>query len=199
LLPSDATRSVLITTKAAVLGSGAAIAAGDNLIFSRVSPTPFSVINGTHTVSPVDTSGTKFNITNLSERPITLYVDNLDGKDPVSMGNVGVLGQDGAEVSVVTDTPATVLDPAFAGKVVLMASTDAPKPQDTRWGIHDIQPTGFKLTGSTIALKGVAIPPVNLPDCTGTVVKQTSGSKVDGTKPCKPWASYPKYEALYLK
>jgi hypothetical protein len=201
LLPSDATRSVLITTKAAVLGSGgAAIAAGDNLIFSRVSPTPFSVINGTHTVSPADTSGTKFNITNLSERPITLYVDNLDGKDPVSMGNVGVLGQDGAEVSVVTDTPATVLDPSFAGKeVVLMASTDAPKPQDTRWGIHDIQPTGFKLTGSTIALKGVAIPPANLPDCTGTVVKQTSGSKVDGTKPCKPWASYPKYEALYLK
>ena len=45
----------------------------------------------------------------------------------------------------------------------------------------------------------MAIPPANLPDCTGTVVRQTSGSKVDATKPCKPWASYPKYEQLYLK
>jgi hypothetical protein len=44
-----------------------------------------------------------------------------------------------------------------------------------------------------------AVPPASLPDCTGTVVKNTSGSTVDGTKPCKLWASYPKYEALYLR
>jgi hypothetical protein len=199
-LPSDVSAAVVVTTKTAVLAVGStAIKTGDQLIFSKVGPTPFSEINGTHAVSPADGSGTRFNITNLSERPIVLYLDNLDGKAPVRKGTVGLIGLDGAVVSVVTDTPDTVLDPSFSGKVVLMQGTDVPKPLDDRWAVQDIQPTGFNLTGSTIVFTGMAIPPANLPDCTGTVVKQTSGSKVDATKPCKPWASYPKYEQLYLK
>jgi len=38
------------------------------------------------------------------------------------------------------------------------------------------------------------------PDCTGTVVKDPAGgkAKVDGTKPCKPLASFPPYEVLEL-
>jgi hypothetical protein len=199
-LPSKASGSVVVTTKAAVLAGGTtALKTGDELIFSSVAPTPFSVINGTHSVSPGDSSGTRFSLMGFSARPATLYLDNLDGQSPVRKGSVGLIAQDGAEVSVVTDTSDTVLDASFAGKIVLMSGTDVPKPLDVRWGVHDILPTGFMLTGSTIALTGSAIPPANLPDCTGTVVKQTSGSKVDGTKPCKPWASYAQYEALYLK
>ena len=199
-LPSGANGTVVVTTKVAVLSGGnVAIKAGDNLLFSRVAPTPFSVIDGSHTVSPGDASGTRFNITNFALTPIVLYVDNLDGKAPVRMGNVGLIAQNGVEISVVTDTPGTALDPSFAGKIIVMSGTDAPKPLDTRWGVHDIQPTGFKVTGSPVVLTGTVIPPANLPDCTGTVVKNTSGSKVDGTKPCKPWASYPPSEALYLK
>ena len=199
-LPSDANGTVVVTTKVAVLSGGnVAINAGDNLLFSRISPTPFSVINGSHTVSPGDSSGTRFSITNFALTPIVLYMDNLDGKAPVRVGNVGLIAQDGAEISVVTDAAGTALDPSFAGKIIVMSGTDAPKPLDKRWGVHDIQPTGFKVTGSPVALTGTVIPPANLPDCTGTVVKKTSGSTVDGTKPCKPWASYPPNEALYLK
>jgi hypothetical protein len=197
--PSDVTSPVVVTTKTAVMAGSTAITTGDNLIFSRVTPSPFSGINGTHMVSPADSSGTKFNITNLSERPVVLFLDNLDGKDPVRKGTVGLIGLDGALVSVLTDTPDTVLDPLFAGKVVLMQGTDVPKPLDDRWAVRDIQPTGFNLTASTISLTGMAFSPANLPNCTGTVVKQTSGSKVDATKPCKPWASYPQHELLYLK
>ena len=80
-----------------------------------------------------------------------------------------------------------------------MSNGNAPQSDDRRWAIHDIQPTGFKLTGSTIKLTGAVIPSSIMPDCTGTVVKKTSGSVVDATTPCKPWASFPKYEALYLK
>jgi hypothetical protein len=199
-LPSDVNAAVVVTTKTAVLAGGStAIQTGDQLIFSKVGPTPFSEINGTHSVSPADGSGTRFNITDLSEHPIVLYLDNLDGKDPVRKGTVGLIGLDGAVVSVVTDTPDTVLDPSFAGKVVLMQGTDVPKPLDDRWAVQDIQPNGFKLTGSTIVFTGMAFSPANLPNCTGTVVQQTSGTKVDATKPCKPWASYAKYEQLLLK
>jgi hypothetical protein len=51
--------------------------------------------------------------------------------------------------------------------------------------------------GSTACTTGAGTPP----DCTGTAVKQTSGSPVtiDATKPCKPWREYPPREALLLK
>jgi len=199
-LPSSSTGTTVVTTNAAVLASGGtAIKAGDTLVFSKVSPAPFSVINGSHKVTPVGASGTQFGLTDLSATPLTLYLDNLDGKAPIYKGTVGLIAQNGAEIQVVTDLPATVVDPAFAGEVLLINGGNAPQASSVRWAVHDIQPTGFKLTGSTIKLTGAAIPAPNLPDCTGTVVKQTSGQAVDATKPCKPWASFPKYEALLLK
>ena len=199
-LPSASTGTAVVTTKAPILaGDGTTIKAGDTLVFSKVSPSPFSVINGSHRVTPVGASGIQFALSDLSPTPATLYLDNLDGNAPVYKGTVGLIAQDGVEVQVVTDSSNTALDPSFAGSVVLMTGGTAPNTGSQRWSVHDIQPTGFMLTGSSsIKLTGAAIPKLNLPDCTGTVVKQTSGSRVDATQPCKPWASYPQYEGLYL-
>ena len=198
-LPSSSTGSVAVTTKSAVVAGGAtAIKTGDTLIFSNAAPAPFSVVNGSHAVSPKDATGTLFDLTDLSVTPFTLYVDNLDSNPPVLKGTVGLIAQDGAVIQVVTDTPNTVLDPGFAGAIVLMNGGSAPTASDLRWSVHDIQSTGFTLVGSTVKLTGAVIPALNLPNCTGTVVKQTSGSTVDATKPCQPWASFPQYEALII-
>jgi len=197
-LPSKSTGTTVVVTKAAISAGGTAIKTGDTMVFSKVSPSPFSVINGSHKVNPVDASGTQFGIADLSLTPISLYLDNLDGKAPVYQGTVGLIAQDGAEIQVVTDLLGTVLDPAFAGMAILMSGGNAPSATSVRWAVHDIQPTGFKLTGATSKLTGAAIPTPNLPDCTGTVVKQTSGSTVDATQPCKAWAAFPKYEALQI-
>jgi hypothetical protein len=197
--PSSSKGKTLITTKAALTSAGAAMKAGDSVIFTQVSPPPFSVLNGTHVVSPVDTSGTSFEVTDLSPIPVSLYLDNLDGKALTYKGDVALLAVDGAELQVLTEATVSVVDPAFVGKVVLMMNGSAPAQDDRRWAIHDIQPTGFKLTGSILNLTGGAISQSSFPNCTGTIVKQPTGSVVDGAKPCKPWAAYPKYEALYLK
>ncbi len=197
-LPSSSAGTTVVTTKAPLSAvGGAAIKTGDMIIFSKVSPSPFSIINGSHTVSPADASATQFDLTDLSPTPLTLYLDNLDGKAPTSKGTIGLIAQDGAEIQVVTDTAATQLDPTFAGAVVLTSTGNPPAASDKRWLVHDIQATGFMLTESTIKLSGAALPPSVLPDCTGTVVKQTSGSTVDGSQPCKPWRSYSEYEDLY--
>jgi hypothetical protein len=199
-LPSSYSGQVVVTTKGPLTGrGGSALVAGDEVIFTNVNPKPFSAINGTHKISPKDTSGTSFTITNLNVAPLALYLDYLDGKPPVLSGTVGIIGQDDASLQVVTDLNGTSLDPSFMGKVVLM-SGGAPGAGDIRWSVSNITTTGFTLP-STVALSGIAIASSSLPSCTGTVIKQASGLpvKVDGTKPCKPWMNFPAYEAKLLK
>jgi hypothetical protein len=199
-ISSSLTVATAFTTQTAlVAGGGGAIKAGDTLVISNVAPWPFSVVNGTHAVTPSDASGTRFTLTGLPATPLTLYLDNLDGKPPVKKGAVGMIARDGAEFQVVTDLPESVLDPAFVGKVVLVGGGNPPNPSSARWGVQEILATGFKLIGSTVSMAGAAIPAANLPSCTGTVVKQTSGSTVDATKPCKPWGRFAPYEDLLLK
>jgi hypothetical protein len=69
-----------------------------------------------------------------------------------------------------------------------------------RWSVTNIQPSGFDLVDAALPLVGGAIPLTRLPDCTGTLSKQASGlpAKVDGTKPCKPWAVFPEIEGKVI-
>jgi hypothetical protein len=128
-------------------------------------------------------------LTDFAPFSYNLWLDKVDGSTPTLSGPVGLLAQDGVEVQVVTDLPGTSVAADFAGAVVLMSDTTTPTVADKRFPIHDIAPSGFKLTGVPSALaRGTAVAP---PSCTGTVVKTTSGSTVDGTKPCKQWRSFP--------
>jgi hypothetical protein len=200
-LPASSTESLFVTTKSPVLGvGGAAIKDGDVLIFSNVSPSAVAAVNGSHVVNPQGTTGTVFAITDSFTTPVLLYLDNLDKTPPVLKGTVGLVVQDGAEVRVVT-TAATAVDPAFAGHAILWKGGVAPAAGESGWTINSADATGFKLTNSTVKLGGGAIPVSNLPNCTGTAIKQSSGAttQIDGTKPCKPWRSFPKYETLQLK
>ena len=189
-LPSSATGKAIITTKAPLLGvGGVAVKAGDSIVVGNVATSPFSDVNGSQVVAPQGATGTVFELTDFSPFSYNLWLDKVDGSTPTLSGPVGLLAQDGVEIQVVTDLPGTSVAADFAGAVVLMGDASMPTVADKRFPIHDITPSGFKLTGvpSTVA-RGTAVAP---PSCTGTIVKTASGSTVDGTKPCKQWRSFP--------
>jgi hypothetical protein len=199
-LPASAAGNILITTQAPLVGAGGvAIKQGDTLVLSKVTPALLAAIDGTHVVNPQDTSGVSFAITDLTMAPLALSVDNLDGSALAFKGNVGVVMQNGAEIHIITDST-TALDSGFLGKVVVSNLGLASGLGAAEWSVNSIQPTGFNLTNSTLKLSGGAVPWSMLPNCTGTVLKQAAGVpvKVDATKPCKPWLSYPQYEARML-
>jgi hypothetical protein len=222
-LPSTPSGNVVVTTKVPVMGrASAAVVQGDSLVFSQVSPvavfsqdspvavapqvSPVAVasINGDHTVNPQGTTGTQFILTDLRVAPAELWVRSDDpdagalvqvkGANYVSKGTVGFVFQGGAEIQVT----GTGLD-GILGPVFLLRNETRPTDGDQPWSIDNVQATGFGLAGTKVTLSGFATAASMLPDCTGTVVKQTSGSTVDGTKPCKPWSSFPLYEELLLK
>ena len=195
----------MVTTKAPVVGrAGAAIVKGDTLVFSKVSPPAVASINGGHGVNPQGSTGTQFILRDVTVAPAALWVPTADpnaaglvqvkGQNYVFKETVGFVFQDGAEIQVT----GTGLD-AVTGPVFLLGNEVQPNDGDSLWPIDNVQATGFGLAGRKVSLSGFATAASVLPDCTGTVVKQTSGSIVDGTQPCKPWASYPLYEALMLK
>ncbi len=197
-LPSKQSGDVVVTTKTPVVGrAGAAVVKGDTLVFSKVSPPAVASIGGDHTVKSQDSTGTQFVLSDVTVMPAELWVTS----DPdagvgsyTSKGTVGLVYQDGAEIQVT----GTGLD-GVKGPVLLLRNEATPTDSDTRWNIDNVQSTGFGLAGTKVTLSGFATATSLLPNCTGTVVKQTSGSTVDGTKPCKPYASYPQHEELLLK
>jgi len=172
--------------------ASAAVVQGDSLVFSQVSPVAVASINGDHTVNPQGTTGTQFILTDLRVAPAELWVRSDDpdagalvqvkGANYVSKGTVGFVFQGGAEIQVT----GTGLD-GILGPVFLLRNETRPTDGDQPWSIDNVQATGFGLAGTKVTLSGFATAASMLPDCTGTVVKQTSGSTVDGTKPCKPW------------
>jgi hypothetical protein len=197
-LPSSAAGKVIVTTKTPLLRvGGGAVKTGDSIVLGKLVTSPFSDVNGagTQVVSPKDATGMAFELTDFSPILHTLWLDKLDGSKPTLVGPVGLLAQDGLDVQVVTDLPGTSVAADFAGSVVLTTDATMPTAIDKRYPIRDIMAGGFKLTGVTSAVAGTAIAP---PSCTGTVVKATSGATVDGTKPCKPWRSFPlaEFDAL---
>jgi hypothetical protein len=189
-LPSSATGKAIVTTKAPLLQAGSvAVKAGDSIVLGNITTSPFSDVDGTQVVAPQGTTGTIFELTDFSPTSYNLWLDKLDGTKPTLAGQVGLLAQDGVEVQVVTDLPGTSVAADFAGAVVLMSDATTPTVADKRLPIHDITTSGFKITGVPSGIAGgTAVAP---PSCTGTVVKTTSGSTVDGTKPCKQWRSFP--------
>ena len=203
-LPSTSSGNVVVTTKAAVLGkNGAAVAKGDTLIFSNVSPIAIASLNGAHTVNPQDSTGTQFLLTDMTTSPLYLWIPAPDpsvtgavtvgGTSYISMGTVGLVYQDGLAIQVA----GSGLD-AVTGPVFLLTSVANPADSDRLWSIDNVQSTGFSLTGTKVTLSGFATASSVLPDCTGTVIKKTSGSTVDATTPCKPWASFPEHEELTI-
>jgi hypothetical protein len=112
----------------------------------------------------------------------------------ILVGSVGLLYQDGATIQVTGSGLGAVTGPVF-----LLTNELSPRQGDRLWPVGNVQSTGFSLTGTELKLTGFATASSVLPNCTGTVVKQASGSTVDGTKPCKPWSSFPQYEELILK
>jgi hypothetical protein len=197
--PAASTEDVVITTAAPLLGAGGkALADGDAVVLSKVAPSPYSVLNGTHLTTPTDTTGTSFALTDVSFVPYTLYLDNLDGQAPVVKGKVALVAVAGSNVKVITDAT-TDLDPSFAGAVILRQGTSAPTAADRRWTPESIALGSFSLQDSMVELTGAAIPSSRFPDCTGTSVKQASGKPVvDGTKPCKPWSMFPLHDGLVI-
>jgi len=203
-LPATGSGDVVVTTKAPVVGrAGATVVQGDTLVFSQVSPPAVAKINGDHTVKPLGTTGTQFILTDVKVAPAELWVPTDPGA-PKSvkvvdtsykfMGAVGFVFQNGSAIQVIGSGLEGIVGPVF-----LLTNEVQPNEEDRLWNIDNIQSTGFSLTGTAVALSGFATATSVLPDCTGTVVKKTSGATVDGTKPCKPWASYPTYEELLLK
>src|ERR1039457_4303656 len=197
-LPSKQSGDVVVTTETPVVGrAGAAVVKGDTLVFSKVSPPAVASIGGDHTVKAQDSTGTQFVLSDVTAVPAELWVtaDPAAGVGSyISKGTVGFVYQDGAEIQVT----GTGLD-GIKGPVLLLRNEATPTDSDTRWNIDNVQSTGFGLTGTKVTLSGFATETSLLPNCTGTVVKQTSGSRVDGTTPCKPYASYPQHEDLLLK
>jgi hypothetical protein len=206
--PSTLSGTVVVTTKTPILGrGGAAVAKGDTLVFSGISPAAISSISGSQTVTPVGSTGTQFSLTNVTPVPAELWVvvpdpdPNPDAGVPVPVGgrnyrprgSVGLAYQDGSAIQVTGTGLADV-----TGSVFLLTTGTIPTAGDRLWSIDNVQADGFRLKDTSVALTGFATAASVLPNCTGTVVKQASGSTVDATKPCKPWASYPLYEARLL-
>jgi hypothetical protein len=197
-IPATTTGSVgFVTSTPLVGGAGSALKDGDEVVFSDVGPGTLVLVNGTRPVTPVDTTGKSFTFSNLHVTPPTLLLDNdPDAGAPASQGYVGLVLTDGALVHVVTPA-GKALDPSYAGQVIV---SNAGFASGTRWSVSNIQPSGFDLVGSTVKLTGGAVALSKLPDCTGTVIKQTSGlaPKVDSSKPCKQWRTYPQSEGMEL-
>jgi hypothetical protein len=188
-LPSSAAGKALVTTKAPLLGvGGVAVKAGDSIVLGNITLSPFSDVNGSQIVAPQGATGTVFELTGFSSIFFNLWLDKLDGSSPTLAGPVGLLAQDGADVQVITDLPGTSVAADFAGKVILTSNASTPTVNDIRWPVQNLATNGFTLPGSGTILGANAVAP---PSCTGTVVKTTSGSTVDGTKPCKQWRSFP--------
>jgi hypothetical protein len=109
----------------------------------------------------------------------------------IPAGRVGLVYQDGAAIQVA----GSGLN-AVTGPVYLLKTNGNPTTSDRLWTIDTVQAAGFNLTGTKVTLSGFATASSVLPTCTGTVIKKTSGTTVDGTTPCKPWLSYPEHETL---
>jgi hypothetical protein len=200
--PSTSSGNVLVTTKAAVLGkNGVAVAKGDTLIFSNAAPVAIASLNGAHPVNPQDSTGTQFLLTDVTTSPLYLWTSALDpsatgvvtvgGMGYVFVGTVGLVYQDGVAIQVAGSGLDVVASPVF-----LLASNANPTDGDRLWSIDNVQSTGFSLSGTKVTLSGFATASSVLPNCTGTVVKKTSGSTVDATTPCRPWASFLEHEVL---
>lgn len=186
-IPSSATAKIAFTTSSPLLGTtGAALVAGDSVAFLvDDDASPVAALKGLHTVAPADTSGKSFTLTDLLPTPTQLVVD--DGSGAVAQGEVGLTLSEGGLLHV--STPAgssTVLAASFQGLVALVGNGFS---ASTTYSVSNIQASGFDLAGSTMKLTSGAMA---VPNCTGTVVKQAAGlpSKVDGSKPCKPWATF---------
>jgi hypothetical protein len=198
-MPSSIAGKVIVTTKAAVVNpDGSAVAAGDTLVFSNVRPPALAFVGGDHTVTPQGGTGTQFTFTGGTPAPYTLFVDLNDGNGPQLKGPVGVTIADGVDVQVTTDVAGTALDAGFAGSVILIGRGSAVSASDIRWSASNIAATGFSLKGSAGAVTGFVTATKNLPNCTGTVVKSTTGAqaKVDGSIPCIRLSAFPDVEYL---
>jgi len=181
--PSVANAKVLLTTKAPLLAvGGAAVKAGDSIALRNIAASPSSDVNGTQVVAPQGATGTVFELGDVAHQYLW-----LDGTPPTLVGPVGLLAQDGLDLQVITDQPGTSLPSGYAGAVILTNDPTEATTLDRR-SIHDATTGGFKLSGTASALPGTAVAP---PSCTGTIVKTTAGSTVDGTKPCKQWRPFP--------
>lgn len=198
-LPSSTSRSIVVTTKTPLLGPGdSPVAGGDVLVFTGVAPVAIAVLGGDHKVVPKGTTGTEFEILDILPAPYELWLDPLDGTPPVSRGNVGLLLEDGADLRVITDASAGSLDPGFTGRVMLIGRGEKVAEGTERREVAAIDATGFTLRNAKVSLGGFATPSTKLPNCTGTVVKATTGAPatVDGTIPCRPRDAFPDFEYI---
>ena len=201
-IPSLISGNVTVTTKAAVVGPGGSpVAIGDSLVFSNVSVASLAGLNGGHTVASTAGAGTQFTLSDVRSAAYELWLDPLDGSQPIYKGGVGLTLRDGVDAEVITDQPNTPLDATYTGAVILINRGNTVLATSIRWKPISILATSFSLKNSATALTGFVTPAAKLPNCTGTVVKGVAGApaKVDGTKPCKPWASYPKNEYIEVR
>lgn len=196
-IPSAATGKLAFVTKTALLdGAGAAVKAGDNVIFTGLGHIAIAGLAGAHQLSPADTTGKSFSLTDVPVAVPVLVTEDADSGALKVLGAVGVVLTDGKPVHVVTST-STALDPAFNGKVLL---TDAGVWPTMKWSVSNVDPSGFDLKDSSVDFSSAAVLP-KVPDCTGTIVKQAPGlaPKVDASKPCRPWSSFDVDDSLGLK
>jgi hypothetical protein len=192
-LPASPTGKISFVTSTALLdGAGAAVKAGDNVIFTGLGPIAIAGLPGAHLLAPSDSTGKAFNLTD-----VAVVVPILTSADPLvpTPRPVGVVLTAGKPVHVVT-TADTALDPAFTGKVSIANAGIWPL---MTWSVTNIEPTGFDLVDSNVDFSLAAVIP-KVPDCTGTVLKQSSGlpPKIDASKPCKAWRSYSPAEAVAI-
>lgn len=198
-LPSSIADSIVFTTKTPLLGPGnAPVAQGDVLVFTDIGPIDIAFLGGDHRVVPQGATGTVFAVADVNLVPYELWLDPLDGTPPVPGGNVGLLLEDGADLRVITDQPGSALDLGYTGRVVLLGRGKTLTESSERREVGTIDATGFTLKSSKVSLRGFATPSATLPNCTGTVVKATTGvpATVDGTLPCKPRDAFPAYEYI---
>jgi hypothetical protein len=196
LMPASATGKVIIVTKDVVTGlTGAPLVDGDVIQIVNPTPTPIRPLMGEHKVTPTGTAGTQFILNEATPVVYDLWADPLDGTDAVLKGPVAVLLNNGANVQVLTESPATQLPPDFNGAVTLTEHGLPPSPGNAWYYVDDLMPTGFALPATSGKLGGFVILSAKLPNCTGTVFKSpTGGITVDASKRCKPWAAYPPVE-----
>lgn len=184
-LPASSTGKLSFTTSSALLdGSGAAVKAGDNVIFTGLGPIAIAGLPGAHLLAPADSTGKSFNLTDV---PVVVPILSIDDSAAPAPRPVGVVLTGGKPVHVVT-TADTALPSTFTGKVLLGNAGIWPL---MKWSVANIDPTGFDLVDSNVDFSLAAVVP-KVPDCTGTIVKQSSGlpAKVDGSRPCKPRTSF---------
>jgi hypothetical protein len=196
-IPSSATGKLSFVTKTALVdGAGAPVKVGDNVIVNGLGHLAIAGLAGAHLTAPSDASGKAFTLTDVSVAVPVLFAQKSDSDPLTLVGAVGVVLTDGQPVHVVTSAT-MALDPAFAGKVMLVDGGVSPAME---WSVTNLLATGFDLKDSNVDFSSAVVLP-KVPDCTGTVVKQASGlaPKIDASKPCKPWRSFPVDDSLGLK